>query len=424
MSEVVVGTLRLRGAQARRLATVAATTLPVALERALADVADRRVETVLVPLDLDVTAYDDETLAVLWADAIRGRLLEAAAEPGPGGGPDTSGPAVATWPRPAVTTREAVGAARSWLAGVGEPEPRLPVALLALGDPALADLVAAELGDRDWSRLLDLLVAVVGGRPAEAVAEGADVAPMAAAPDVDEAPRSAGGQDAVLDPDGSADSAPWSARQGAAAPDHQSGGSPPAGAEPVLAAVATLAELVDVTRATHHLDPATVTRSAGLVLLYPWLTDHCRRAVDLHPGLDPVAVREVALAVLIDPDQPTDVVEDPLVRLLAGHDPRRPPARLAGAAPRVPLPHADEVQAAAERVLASYAALLPGFARSTPTFVRQAWIARLGLLDPDRDPVLLTAATHPLDVVLSALPYPLGLVRLPWSETLTMRFRP
>ena len=421
MSDVVVGTLRLRGAQARRLATVAATTLPAALERALADVADRRVETVLVPLDLDVTAYDDETLAVLWADAIRGRLLETAAEPGPDGGPDAAGPTVAPRPRPAVTTREVVGAARSWLAGVGEPELRLPVALLALGDPAVADRVAAELGDRDWARLLDLLGAVVGGRPAAAVAGGADTAPVTAASEVDGVPRRTDGQDAVLDPEGSADSAPRSAQHAAPTPDDPARGSSSAGAEPVLAAVATLAELVDEPRGASHLDPTTVTRSAGLVLLYPWLTDHCRRAVDLHPGLDPVAVREVALAVLVDPDRPTDVVEDPLVRLLAGHDPRRPPAR---PAPRVPLPHADEVQAGAERVLASYAALLPGFARSSPTFVRQAWIARLGVLDPDRDPVLLTAATHPLDVVLGALPYPLGLVRLPWSETLTVRFRP
>ena len=65
----------------------------------------------------------------------------------------------------------------------------------------------------------------------------------------------------------------------------------------------------------------------------------------------------------------------------------------------------------------------PGFERSSESFVRASWIVRAGLLDTDRDPVLLTAATHPLDVLLPRLPYPVGLLKLPWSPPVTVRFR-
>ena len=78
----------------------------------------------------------------------------------------------------------------------------------------------------------------------------------------------------------------------------------------------------------------------------------------------------------------------------------------------------------AERVLASFASLLPGFGESSAEFVRSEWIRRTGLLDADLDPARLTAATHPLDVLLGRLPYPLALFKLPWSPALTVRFRP
>ena len=43
---------------------------------------------------------------------------------------------------------------------------------------------------------------------------------------------------------------------------------------------------------------------------------------------------------------------------------------------------------------------------------------------PSAAPVRLTAATHPLDVVLSRLPYPVGLFRLPWAPPVHVRFQP
>ena len=77
MTDVAIDTLRIRGPGARRLAAVAARALPAALERALADVADITVDTVEVTLALDPDGYDDETLAILWADAIRAGVLAA-----------------------------------------------------------------------------------------------------------------------------------------------------------------------------------------------------------------------------------------------------------------------------------------------------------------------------------------------------------
>ena len=49
---------------------------------------------------------------------------------------------------------------------------------------------------------------------------------------------------------------------------------------------------------------------------------------------------------------------------------------------------------------------------------------RAGVLDREREPARLTAATHPLDVVLARVPYPLELFALPWCPMLTVRFLP
>jgi hypothetical protein len=129
-------------------------------------------------------------------------------------------------------------------------------------------------------------------------------------------------------------------------------------------------------------------------------------------------VREAALAAVVDPDDPT-FADDPLVRLLAGyHAGHEVEPRV-----RTPLSGAREIAESAGGVLAGFTALLPGFERSSEAFVRASWVARAGLLDTDRDPVLLTAATHPLDVLLPRLPYPVGLLKLPWSAPVSVRFR-
>jgi hypothetical protein len=401
MTDVAVDTLRLRGPQARRLTAVAAGQLPAALERALADLGDLTLDRVSVTLDLDLDDYDDATLAMLWADAIRAGVLAAR----PGSPPTTARLAAAGPLAPRLRgTAEVLAAARTWRT-VGSPG--LPLALLALGEPAVARAVAAAAGPEEWARLVVALaerlglVPGAGQGPAEPSARG----PSAPAPSRDDGDL--GEATTAAQP---ADRAPWPP-PGDGAPS----GAEPELAQPVQQALAALAGLAEASAT--DVDPTTLTRTAGLVLLYPWLAEHCRRAEDLHPGLDPLDVRESALALLVGEDP--GLADDPLVTLLAG---RRAPDP--GERSRVPLPHADEVAASALGVLRSFAVLLPGFEESSPTFVREAWIVRLGLLDRSRDPVLLTATTHPLDVLLPLLPYPVGLVKLPWSPPLSVRFRP
>ncbi|MBC9819855.1 contractile injection system tape measure protein [Terrabacter sp. MAHUQ-38] len=403
MTDVAVDTLRLRGPGAQRLARVAATTLPAALDRALADVADVHLEQVAVTLDLVVDDYDDETLAVLWADAIRARVVaEAGVRPSRPGASGFAGEPTAVVS--ATTAHAVVVAARAWSPASGAQPMHLPAALLALADPQVAAAARDQLGEADWAELVAGVARTLGpqGRPPES--------PRPAAPPALPADEPSG---------------PRRRR-----PDHPSSApSTPAEPEPSAhterlrdAEAAVLAQLAGVAQVAPDsggpVAVADLTRAAGLALLYPWLADHCRRAEALHPRLDPVDVREAALAAVVDPDDPT-LADDPLVRLLAG----RPLGVDAAPRVRMPLGAAREVAESAGSVLSGFAALLPGFERSSERFVRASWVLRRGLLDTERDPVLLTAATHPLDVLLPRLPYPVGLLKLPWSPPVTVRFR-
>lgn len=413
MTDVAVDTLRLRGPAAQRLARVAATVLPHALERALSGLGDVAVGRLVVALD--VADHDDETLAVLWADAIRAGVLAAvpaASSPPEGQEGARRSTAVPVRPRP-----DPVAAAREWSARP-EPERRcLPAALLALGDPRTAAAVQGRLSSAQWARLLRRLAGALGLPPLPP-GSGEAGAPAAARLGPGRAPEPPGGSSGAPGPPSGTGARPTAPTAPTGAP---AGPVPPAstGSEPEredIGRLAVLAELVDENDGDLPLEG--LTRAAGLVLLYPWLGEHCRRAEELHPGLDPLDVREAALGAVVAPEDPA-AADDPLVRLLAGRpDPRGPVRRI-----RVPLPALPEVTASAETVLASFAALLPGFGRSSASFVRRSWIVRSGVLDTQREPALLTAATHPLDVVLPLLPYPVTLLKLPWSPPLTVRFR-
>jgi hypothetical protein len=179
-----------------------------------------------------------------------------------------------------------------------------------------------------------------------------------------------------------------------------------------LARIGAVADLIG-TPAAAVLDSAALTSAAGLVLLYPWLSDHLRAAEALHPRLDPAPVRARALEAVLG--WPSEGGQDPLIALLAGMD---SPAAVG------PLVQDGLIVDSAHRILQSFAALLPGFAASSPGFVQREWISRLGVIDTDQRPILLTAATRPLDLVLDALPYPLGLIALPWCPPISVRFRP
>lgn len=414
MTDVAVDTLRLRGPGAQRLARVAATTLPSALEAACAGLPDAELSRLGIRLELDVEGYDDETLAVLWADAL-GTALRAALRdaPRPPPQPSRTPPAAAVSadmpPQPPTGPAAVAEAARAWLAD--DPgSPAIPAMIFALAGPGVADGVRRILTDGPWRDLVDQLAERLG--PAR---EPTSATPAAGASGPGDAPETDPGETATEPPRPAgtvhpADSHPVPGTTPDAVPPE-----PPA--TPRLPARLAALAVLAASDGPSLSDPLP-TRAAGIVLLYPWLADLCRAAEALHPWLAASAVRAAALAAVVDPANPA-VAADPLIALLAGHHPGpgAPDPRHAR------LPHADELAASADAILSGFATLLPGFTRSSPAYVRDQWILRDGLLDTGRDPVRLTAATRPLDVALQHLPYPVGLLRLPWSPTLTVLFR-
>ncbi|QDG66680.1 hypothetical protein NIBR502772_11110 [Pseudarthrobacter sp. NIBRBAC000502772] len=360
-------------------------------------------------LDLDVDDYDDETLAVLWAAAIRTNVLAARAGNRPGR--DIPGPAAAA--AALSGPADLVAVTRDWLRRDGDGVHVLPPVLLALVDPETAATAKARMPAAQWAALVTALARVLGLR---AIPPPSSEHDLPSTPATDRDSTLATGRDrSEVDvsqshriedpPDGMA----GAARAGASGPAVSLEAA-------VMARLEAVAGIAD--DRSDHADLAGLTRAAGLVLVYPWLAEHCRRAEALHPHLDPLDVREAALAMVVDPDDPT-IADDPLVGLLAGR------SALTGQPipPRMPLSAAREVAQSASGVLSSFAALLPGFERSSDAFVRVSWLVRIGRLDMERDPALLTAATHPLDVLLPLLPYPVGLIKLPLSPPLTVRFR-
>lgn len=420
MSDVVIGTLRLRGPHASRLARVAATTLPAALDAALAGYPDGRVQVVCVPFPVDA-GLDDGTLAALWAEAIRAAVHDTLVA-GATGRASTAAPDPATGAS-APTAADAVRAALAWVAG-GARADAVPRQAWRVADPVLVDECRALLAGR-WAEVVSALARSVR----QAVASGARTGPA------DHADRHGGGsvETAGADRagDGTATAGEDAPRPGPTATDpltepptaRGSTGSPGEKARVAadLALVSEVGDLVDETTSA-VVDTAHLTTAAGLALLYPWLADHCRAAVVLHPQVPAARVRAEALALLVSAQDPPR--DDPLVRLLAGY------GRGAGeAGPDLPmsggvnLRRLDEVDQSAQEVLRHFAALLPGFEGSSADFVRREWVSRTGLLDDRIDHVRLSAAARPLDVVLGALPYPLGLLALPWCRPISVRWQ-
>lgn len=420
MTDVVVDRVRIRGTGAHRLAAVAARALPAALEDALADLADGALDSLDVRLDLDPADYDDATLAVLWADRIRSAALAAGAQLRGSSDPSPEPTdATATHPLgPAAVRDDARGvgsatgteahaaAIRDWLE-VGAPATAVPRCVAALAEASVADAVLARLGASGARELARALNALATQSRATLL-----VGPRFPDPAADPQPGDAPARHAPADP------LPVAAAAGAA-------GSPPsrpASREVVAGAAAVhphleLAVAADPTAPTADLAAASV--AAGLVLCYPWLADLCRDAERHHRHAEPSHVRRVALAVLAaGPGDHADLLDDPLVRFLAGADAD------AGAASALAWLDTEPLAELADAVLARFAALLRGFERSTPTFVRASWLLRPGVLDTDRDPVRLLAATMPVDVVLHLLPFPVSLLRLPWTPPLSVRFVP
>jgi Contractile injection system tape measure protein len=373
-----------------RLESIARRHLPRALERSVPWAAVGAVSAVQVVLDVDPRDYDDVTLALLWADRIRQRLLA-------GSGPSVSRDTAASGWAPVV----GVDAQRplSELLRGDDPE---TVALRALaGDEgALASLLAACSRPGDRAAVLDALHRTLRPFVVGLLEEREAAAGRGGGPRAQTDPRSARSPEsaAVLD------------RSEAHEPDRQTP-SPPAlrGWRDAVAAAdrALSPELARTLASAKH-----VTSVGGLVLLWPWLGTFLEQATADHADLDEVGVRRLAIARLVPDLEGAD--RDDLVRFLAGADLQEPAATL----DRLRL--GAEVDDAADGVLRAFAAVLPGFERSSLDYLRRELVRRPGLLELDADPGRLVLPPMPLDPVLALLPYPLGIVRLPWTPALAI----
>ncbi|MCD4536369.1 hypothetical protein LRP67_19935 [Nocardioides sp. cx-169] len=390
-------------ARARRLTDVAHRLLGRELDRALADVlpvTERRVElpAVRVRIELDPRDLDDEALAVVWAGLVRREVVRLLAGQGrlaagvdvpeaPAGWSPSAPPALpdpSAVPPAGVAVAELADLLRVLSAAARAPSPAdLRGLRLRTGDEAVVVEAVARLAPRERAPALALLAHT-----------GLDVARLASLPHVDPASPLA---------------------QGPATGDTPRPGAAPAAA---TAGQDSSAQGATVEPGGTHPEPGAhpaLSSYGGLVLLHHRLRGLLEGAVAAQPDADPVAARlDLLVAVAQERPRPDDVRparDDPLLRLLAG-DPRwsEPDGHPAtGVAPE---------REAAEAVLRRLAGDLPGFAASTPDFVREQWLRRRALVASERDAVLLRLERRPLDLVLDALPYPIGALRLPWTPTL------
>jgi hypothetical protein len=374
-----------------RLESIARRHLPRALERSVPWAAVGAVNAVQVVLDVDTRDYDDVTLALLWADRIRQRLL---AVPGPPVSPGTAASG-----RTQVVGADAQRPLSELLRG-DDPE---TVALRALAgdEAALATLLAACSRPGDRAAVLDALHRalrpfVVGlleqretaaGRGGDARAAGADSGSERFVDRTMDRPPTPGQVPAASETTSTAPGARGRQDTGAAAAGEPSPERARAGA-------------------------GHVTSVGGLVLLWPWLGGFLEWATADHADLDDITVRRLALARLVPELKGAD--RDDLVRCLAGDDLHEQ------AAPLDRLCLRAEVDDAAAGVLRAFAAVLPGFERSSLDYLRRELVRRPGLLDVDAEPARLVLPPMPLDPVLAFLPYPLGIVRLPWTSALAI----
>ncbi|MDB4997537.1 MAG: hypothetical protein JWM74_4969 [Myxococcaceae bacterium] len=157
-------------------------------------------------------------------------------------------------------------------------------------------------------------------------------------------------------------------------------------------------------------DPDLRTSVGGLVLLYPWLADLLAPA-DVPEHLVE-SYRRHALAAVGGDER---LVLDHLVSLLAGVDPTDESSELA----ELPDDLAHRISGDADATIRSFAALLPGFEASSPTYLRTGLIVRAGTLRPlDDESWSVRLGPAPLDPILFRLPYPLGPFRFAWSQVI------
>jgi hypothetical protein len=373
-----------------------------------------RLDKLTVRLELDPRSYDDPTLASLWASRIREALLAAnraalatgLASATPASGAPATPPETATRTDSPLAQEATVMTARRAI--TGDRNASTELARIVVTDPhGVARLLWPELSAAERRRLIRAVEGsdARGGRRRSRVGLDLRLGPPPLARQSSVAPHKVGRPLGQL--------RSW-ARSLESSSRRLLARTQPATGRRKFAPSADVGRVAAIrgARVPAH-DPFLVSKVGGLAFLWPWLAAHLDAATARLPRIDPRHARRLALAGLVP--ELAGGVDDPMVRLLAGDELADKPSLIVVTSAELHL-----AGNGAKDVLEAFTAAIPGFAGSTPEFVRREFIERPGLVDTQTDPVSVRLAPVPLDPALSRLPYPIGLFQLPWTRPIAV----
>jgi hypothetical protein len=190
----------------------------------------------------------------------------------------------------------------------------------------------------------------------------------------------------------------------------------PATVAPQTTAPATAS--VAKTTSQEHL----VSAVGGLVLLHPWLAPAMREVVSILGAESDTAVlraRGELLRLAIPPELAESAWHDPLLRLLIGLDPygTEYPPPLRGTAEVAAL-----LAAPAHQLLRSFAMAVPGLRAHGDPLIRDHFMRRSARIRHRGTAWDIALGRNQLDVLIATTPIPLGMVKLPWTPLMELRF--
>ena len=196
-----------------------------------------------------------------------------------------------------------------------------------------------------------------------------------------------------------------------------------------VAAPATVAPQTTATSAKSATSVAKTTSRehlvssvGGLVLLHPWLAPAMREVVSILGAESDTAVlraRGELLLLAIPPELAESAWHDPLLRLLIGLDPygtECPPPQ------RGPAEVAALLATPAHQLLRSFAMAVPGLRAHGDPLIRDHFMRRSARIRHRGTAWDIALGRNQLDVLIATTPIPLGMVKLPWTPLMELRF--